>query len=678
MDIFRRLTLASIFFCMAIGIVSPALARTVTLAWDANTEPDIAGYKVYYRSGSATLPFDGSGAAEGSSPIDLGPKLSATLSGLADGETYHFAVTAYNSAGYESSFSNIVSSAPPTAPLPSPNRAPVLAAIGSRTVGEGSALSFTVSGSDPDGNPLTYSASGLPSGATFTPSTRTFAWTPTYSQAGSYSIVFSVSDGTLSASETVSITVTNVNRPPVLSPIGGKVAAEGSSLGFTVTAADPDGDPLSYSASGLPTGATFSTATRTFAWTPPAGASGSYAVTFAVSDGNLNASEMVTISVQSPLLKIRAQAGTGGRLTPSGDLYLKTGASQTFTLTPDAGYVIQDLRVDGVSIGPRASYTLTNIAANHTVEAVFKAIPPGLSYPAGETGIPGVARTDGGSDSDNLVAGKPSPNIEYLFRVVYRDASIQVPLKVYLKLNGYAYEMSLTQGEIGTGAVFVYKTRLGPAPAHTFHFEARDPGGNVLWALPQQGEIAGPKVELLSGRNMVGVPGNAAATYLNSAAALGTASGYRWVSAGLNRTPPGQYRLIDSTGPVKSGEGYAMRRESRSTLPDPGHPEIAAGTSTVRLKAGWNLIANPYRGNVPLAQVKVKKGSATPVSWATASANGWVADALYLYQGKETDTYGFESAVALPDPVVAPWLGYWVYVKRSDATYQLVFPKPSR
>ncbi len=90
----------------------------------------------------------------------------------------------------------------------STDRPPVLNAIGNKSVNEGALLSFTISGSDPDGDTLTYSASNLPSGATFTASTRTFSWTPTYSQAGSYSSVhFQVSDGSLTASEDITITV---------------------------------------------------------------------------------------------------------------------------------------------------------------------------------------------------------------------------------------------------------------------------------------------------------------------------------------------------------------------------------------------------------------------------------------------------------------------------------------
>jgi len=90
------------------------------------------------------------------------------------------------------------------------NEAPVLSTIGDKSVDEGSLLEFTISAYDPDGDTLTYSASNLPSGASFDASSRTFSWTPTYDQAGTYTNVhFEVSDGYLTDSEDITITVNN-------------------------------------------------------------------------------------------------------------------------------------------------------------------------------------------------------------------------------------------------------------------------------------------------------------------------------------------------------------------------------------------------------------------------------------------------------------------------------------
>jgi len=88
---------------------------------------------------------------------------------------------------------------------------PVLDPIGDKTINEGELLSFTISATDPDGDPLTYSASNLPDGADFDPTTQTFSWTPGYDQAGSYpNVHFEVFDGSSTDSEDITIAVNNV------------------------------------------------------------------------------------------------------------------------------------------------------------------------------------------------------------------------------------------------------------------------------------------------------------------------------------------------------------------------------------------------------------------------------------------------------------------------------------
>ena len=180
------------------------------------------------------------------------------------------------------------------------NQAPALNPIGDNQTNEGQLLQFTVSATDPDSDNLTYSASNLPDSATFNGSTSTFSWTPTYHQAGIYpGIHFKVSDGYLSDSENITITVTNVNRPPVLNPIGDNQTNEGALLKFIVTATDPDSDNLTYSASNLPDGATFNVSIDfpTFSWIPGYDQAGDHEVQFEVSDGTLTASENITITV---------------------------------------------------------------------------------------------------------------------------------------------------------------------------------------------------------------------------------------------------------------------------------------------------------------------------------------------------------------------------------------------
>ncbi len=99
-------------FVLLLCVTTPCFAMDVTLQWDANTEPDRAGYRIYYDIDTGP-PYDGAVAAEDSSPIDVkiadvevGDTARYTVTGLNNDETYYFAVTAYNISGSESGYSN--------------------------------------------------------------------------------------------------------------------------------------------------------------------------------------------------------------------------------------------------------------------------------------------------------------------------------------------------------------------------------------------------------------------------------------------------------------------------------------------------------------------------------------------------------------------------------------------
>jgi hypothetical protein len=93
------------------------------------------------------------------------------------------------------------------------------------------------------------------------------------------------------------VNTTQVNQARVFAPIGNQTAILGTSVQFTVSAMDVDGNNLIYSASNLPPGATFNSGIGNFNWTPVK--AGVDSITFTVIDGNLRASRNVMIDVQT-------------------------------------------------------------------------------------------------------------------------------------------------------------------------------------------------------------------------------------------------------------------------------------------------------------------------------------------------------------------------------------------
>ncbi|MCP4614413.1 MAG: hypothetical protein GY845_37495, partial [Planctomycetes bacterium] len=173
------------------------------------------------------------------------------------------------------------------------------------TISEDSLLTFYVLGTDPDSDPLSFTTSALPTGATYTETgtdTFLFVWTPDYDQAGSYSIDFNVLDDNSGVTtQTIDVTVENKNQAPYFDPaLSDQSVDEGNTLAFTVYGRDDDNDQITYGTNkALPTGAGFdSTDTKRFSWIPTFEDSGRYSISFKMDDGQGGTTiDSITITV---------------------------------------------------------------------------------------------------------------------------------------------------------------------------------------------------------------------------------------------------------------------------------------------------------------------------------------------------------------------------------------------
>ena len=188
------------------------------------------------------------------------------------------------------------------------NVAPVLNTIGDKGTSELVELTFTATASDTDVvdnvvNTLTFSFDGtFPSGAAITDDGN-FTWTPTESQVGSHDITVQVTDGSLTDSETLTVTVRDVNAPPVLNTIDDQTVNEFVELTFTATASDDDSLTFSFDGT-FPSGAAI-TDDGNFTWTPTESQDGDHTITVQVTDGSLTDSETLTVT------RKRGQRGSG-------------------------------------------------------------------------------------------------------------------------------------------------------------------------------------------------------------------------------------------------------------------------------------------------------------------------------------------------------------------------------
>jgi len=265
-------------------------------------------------SGGTSVTISGSGFGEGGIPytVTFG---SVTVTATRDNGNTLTAVTPPHAAGaVDVTVRDTGSKNPSSVTLTNgftynaaTNQAPVLGAIGNKNVDEQVLLSFTATATD-DGlptNTLTYSLVGtVPTGASITTG-GAFSWTPAENQGpGSYTFDVVVSDGALTDSETITVTVNEVNRAPTIADVPASATIDemtATPYTFTATASDPDlpANTLTFSLVGAPTGASIGGTSGIFTWTPAEDQGpGDYTITVKVTDSGTPAmSDQKDISI---------------------------------------------------------------------------------------------------------------------------------------------------------------------------------------------------------------------------------------------------------------------------------------------------------------------------------------------------------------------------------------------
>lgn len=279
------------------------------------------------------------------------------------------------------------------------NDAPVISQGDSAalTTDEDVESNLTLAATDVDSTELTWSVSGVATNGSADVTDGVVSYTPAADFNGSDSFVVTVSDGELTDSITISITVDAVNDAPVITSPAPTGAIEGAELSYQILANDVDGDSLTYTLISGPTGMTMS-ATGLVTWTPENGAADASAE-FSVSDGTetvtQTASIQVTATNEAPVITegesttLTTDEDTAGSVTLNATdadgnpitWSISAGAangiasvsgmgeSQTVTYTPDADFNGSDSFTVQISDG-NGSDSTDSIIVNVTVAAV--------------------------------------------------------------------------------------------------------------------------------------------------------------------------------------------------------------------------------------------------------------------------------------------------------------------
>jgi hypothetical protein len=330
--IFFKIT--AFFFIWLTGFLfaGNAYSAHVALAWDgvSQTGVSVTGYRVYYRTDSS------SGLTKGYE----GASTSCTVSDLADGETYHFFATAYNSYG-ESEPSDPVSYTVPHALQTFTITASAggygsITPSGTVSLTEGHSKTFTISpnsGFHIQGVLVDGTDIGASSEYTFSELSANHSIHATFA----------------SNPVTLHTIVASDNGNGSISPKGNVTVIEGNSEKFTITPnsgyhiADVRVDGHSVGTNSV--------------------------YEFA----NVTEGHTISASFAANTFTITATPGSHGSITP-GTITVNQGSGKTFSITANSGYEIADVVVDNQSKGSVTSYTFNDVSSNHTIAAIFDAV----------------------------------------------------------------------------------------------------------------------------------------------------------------------------------------------------------------------------------------------------------------------------------------------------------------
>ena len=316
----------------------------------------------------------------------------------------------------------------------------------------------------------------------------------------------------LTTTITITISAAGIVGAPTANPVAGtytenqSVTLTSSTVGATIYYTTDGSEPT---ITGGATGGTTQQYTAPILVTGTVGQSITTTIkAIAVQNGMQDSSvETFTYTIQIPVTgyTITATAGANGSITPSGAVGVAAGGSQTFTISPASGYVIDTLKVDSLEVTATTSYTFSDVNANHTIEVTFKQESqtpdvPGVTAPSITT-QPGNATVKAGETATFTIAVNGT-DLTYQWQIDRNDgngwvnvdgatAASYTTSTVDISCNGFKYQC-VVSNSVGTDtsntAVLTVTENTTPAPG-SVDYEILD-GANTSWEQNSDGSLS--------------------------------------------------------------------------------------------------------------------------------------------------------------------------------------------
>ena len=373
------MVLLTAFFMLAGA--APAIAASLTVEWDGNTtDSDLAGYRVYMASSATVFQLTPAAARAQATTRDV-TTTSTVFTGLTAGTTSWFGVTAYDTSGNESGFSNIASGVPadtsaPVVSITSPSGGANVS--GTISVTANAADDLVVAG-------VKFRVDGVDIGSEDTSNPWSISWNTTSVTDGAHTLVAVARDaaGNTTTSAAVSVTVGNVdNTPPSVSITAPADGANVSGIVLVTASASDDRAVVGVQFildGGI--GREYTTAPYSFGWNTSTVTDGTHTFRAVARDaaGNTTTSSPVTVTVDN-VPNADVTAPTVSVTSPANNASVSGTVTLTSTASDNVGVAGVKFRVDGTDVGSEDTTSPYSVAWNtsaiangtHTITAVAR------------------------------------------------------------------------------------------------------------------------------------------------------------------------------------------------------------------------------------------------------------------------------------------------------------------
>ena len=307
----------------ALALPVSAAADTITLAWDASPDPTVVGYRVYVEGPSGY-----------NRSFDVGMSLIFAFTEAIAGQQYCFSVASYAAGSILGPRTSQVCGYS--------NMAPVFAAVADRSSVIGQPVSLQLVAEDPEGQPLTYTATGLPPGLTLQSSTGFISGTPT--TVGTYNVTVTARDASLSSVQTFTWSIVAPDgTAPSITITSPTSASSYSTTSATITIGGSAADNVGVSqVTWVNNRGGSGTASGRTSWSVSSiglvGGSNVITVTARDAAGN-QTSDTLTVNYSAPAGPLALTSLTADRSAPQ-----PTGTTITFTATITGGTAPQQFK----------------------------------------------------------------------------------------------------------------------------------------------------------------------------------------------------------------------------------------------------------------------------------------------------------------------------------------------